>query len=144
MSDVAVRLELEALNRIGELERLSAAVDRFLDNMKVDAEIRYAVLFAVEELFTNVVKYAFDDQEPHRVGIQLLRAGSELALTMEDGGKPFDPTSAPVPDTTLALSERPVGGLGLFLLRQMSSRMEYWRIAGSNRIRVHFTLPDTA
>ena len=135
-------LELEALDRLAELERVTASVDRCLDDLKADAETRYAVQFAVEELFTNIVKYAFDDHIPHRVRIQLFHAGSELTLTMEDGGRPFDPTAAPVPDTTLALNERPVGGLGLFLLRQMSSRMDYWRIASTNCVRVHFALPD--
>jgi anti-sigma regulatory factor (Ser/Thr protein kinase) len=138
------RLELQALNRLEELDRLTEAVDRFLDDLKVDAEMRYAVQFAVEELFTNIVKYAFEDQGSHRVSIQLVRTGPELALIMEDEGRPFDPTAAPVPDTTLALDERPVGGLGLFLLRRMSSGMEYWRTARTNRIRVHFTLPDVA
>lgn len=140
MSASGDRVTLRAMSRLDELTALSEALDAFLGSRNTDEETRYAVQFALEELFSNIVKYAFDDDRPHPVDIVLRLADAGLMLTMDDDGKPFDPTAAPRPDTTSALEDRPVGGLGLYLLRQMSSGMEYRRVGDRNRTTVLFGL----
>ena len=55
-------------------------------------------------------------------------------LTVTDDGHPFDPREVPEPDIQLPVEERPVGGLGIHLLRKMSDRMEYGREGGRNRL----------
>jgi len=55
-------------------------------------------------------------------------------LTVTDDGHPFNPLEAPEPDTTLPVEERPIGGLGIYLLRKMFDRMDYTRTDGKNRV----------
>lgn len=132
------RLALQAVNRIEELARLSDPLDEFLDRADADAETRHAVRFALEELFSNIVNYAYDDERSHRIEIELSAGQDGLALTLEDDGRAFDPGTAAPPDTTSPLDERPIGGLGLFLLRRLASGMAYQRIGGRNRTTVWF------
>ena len=58
----------------------------------------------------------------------------DLVLTIEDGGLPFDPTQVAEADTTLSAEERPIGGLGIFLVRQLMDTVAYQRVEGKNRL----------
>ena len=57
-----------------------------------------------------------------------------------DDGAAFDPTSKADPDTTLGLDDRPVGGLGLYLVRQLMTEVRYRRLRGRNRLTMRRTL----
>ncbi len=57
-----------------------------------------------------------------------------VALCLEDDGLAFDPLAAPMPDTDAALEDRPIGGLGIYLLREMMDELEYVQVEGRNRL----------
>ena len=59
-------------------------------------------------------------------------ADKELCFVIRDKGKPFDPTAQDEADTTLSLEERPIGGLGIYLVRQLMDSINYERIDGQN------------
>ena len=56
---------------------------------------------------------------------RLANSGNDLVVTIKDRGKPFDPSKIPPPDTKAALSERKVGGLGMFLMRELMDEIRY-------------------
>ena len=88
----------------------------------------------VDELVTNCIKYAYSDAREHVIEVELQIADGELTVTVVDDGQPFNPLTVPTPDTSLALEERPLGGLGLHLLRQLSDGMSYERRGNQNRV----------
>jgi serine/threonine-protein kinase RsbW len=94
----------------------------------------------VEELFMNVARYAYPEGVKGLVEIHwwVPRTGV-LAVELADQGAPFDPLSKEAPDLTLPLEERPIGGLGLFLVRRMTSALEYRREGDWNRLRFEMT-----
>lgn len=82
----------------------------------------------------NSIQYAYPEGVE---GMITLLAGYEadnrmLRFTLIDQGTPFDPTAVPEADTTLALEERPIGGLGIFLIKQIMDKVEYKYTDGSN------------
>ncbi len=100
----------------------------FLDGVlaaeAASASAAYAVSFAVEELFTNMVKYSRGSRND--VAIDVERNGDRLVIRMvEDDVEPFDTTHWADPETTRSLSERKVGGLGIHLLRQLVDELHY-------------------
>jgi anti-sigma regulatory factor (Ser/Thr protein kinase) len=96
----------------------------------------YLANLTIEEIVTNCIKYGFNDDGTHLIEITLRLLENEMALTVTDDGHAFNPLEAPVPNTHLPVEERPVGGLGILLLRRMSDRMDYVRANGKNHTTV--------
>ncbi len=98
-----------------------------------DSHIQFARL-AIDEVVSNCVKYGYADSLVHHIEIELALEGGTLALVLIDDGLPFNPLEHPEPDTSLPVEERPIGGLGIHLLRKMADRLEYRRTEGRNRL----------
>ncbi len=105
--------------------------------LRVNAASETLILFAnlaIEELVTNSLKYGYDDDGEHTVDVTLYFAERALSLIFIDDGKPFDPLTAPVPDLSLELEDRPIGGLGIYMLQEMADSMRYARQDGLNHV----------
>lgn len=97
-----------------------------------------------EELLVNVFSYAYEDgnQGDAVIGLKKIFIDTEefLAFMVKDWGKPFNPFSqAKSPDLTLDIDERPIGGLGVFLIRQISDHQLYSYSDNCNTIYVFFS-----
>jgi anti-sigma regulatory factor (Ser/Thr protein kinase) len=104
---------------------------------EVEAPLRPAVDLALEELFTNVVKYGRPSEAPVRIEIAPIVGGVEVSL-IETEADPFDAARAPDADTNLSLERRQPGGLGLHLTRKMVDSIEYRYAAQSRTGRTTF------
>ena len=96
-----------------------------------------------EELLVNVFSYAYPDGEEGKaiVGLREVHFDGEslLCFSVKDWGSPFDPFSeAPEPDLSLDAESRPIGGLGIFLIRSVSKHQSYSRDGGANIIEIYF------
>ena len=129
-------LQLTIRKDLQSLISLNSLVIPFLERQQVPGRETYAVRLAVEELLTNCIK--FTRQEPYSDDVDvLLEVGVEgILLRLEYEGPDFDPRDAPVPDVGAPLAERPLGGLGLYLVQNMVDDLEYARIDGRNRVDV--------
>ena len=87
---------------------------------------------ALEEAVTNVVMYAYPAGEEGDVDIVAALSEGSLLFTISDKGIPFDPTKKEDADITLGVEERQIGGLGIFLVRQLMDTVEYERKDGYN------------
>ncbi len=138
-----LRNELAALTGFGEqvLTHLGNACPP-----KPDQATNSAVLLILDELLTNVIKYAHPLERPgHRLIVVQLRVGSgEVGIEIEDDGTPFDPTvelPASVDGAEIPLEERTVGGWGLSLVRRTADSMSYRRAHDRNHVTVHKRFP---
>ena len=129
-------LRLTIANRLVELERAEAEIAAFLDRRRVPPARRYAASLALEELLTNIIKYGYGDAAEHAIDIRVESGDRELALTLEDDGHPFDPTTLATPDTGQRIEDRAVGGLGIHLVRKMTDGMTWRREGGKNIVRI--------
>lgn len=92
------------------------------------------VVLAVDELATNTALYGYRDR-PGTVDVVVRRAGPDLFVILRDRAPTFDPRTVPPPDLTLPIEERPIGGLGLHLVRHMVDDLQHRsRMGGGNEI----------
>jgi serine/threonine-protein kinase RsbW len=127
-------LTLQVRNVVEAIRPASQAAEAWLDRCGLPADARFFVSLAIEELVTNCIKHAYDDAEEHSIEIVLSVTGQALTMLVIDEGQAFDASQVPPPDLSLALEQRPIGGLGIHLLRELSDGMSYERREGKNRL----------
>jgi serine/threonine-protein kinase RsbW len=90
----------------------------------------------IEEILVNIWRYAYPEGSPGTVVVTYsVPKPGEIALEVGDQGMEFDPLTAAVPNLTEDLEGRPVGGLGIFLLKSFAKSLQYRRHQGWNRLR---------
>ena len=92
-----------------------------------NAETSHNMKVALDEILTNIISYAYDDAKEHIIVIRLSLDQEKWTVEVEDDGRPFNPLNAPEPDTKQLLGERPIGGLGIHLVRKLIDELEYRR-----------------
>ena len=133
-------ISLSIGNDVAELQRLNLAVHRFLSDRNVHGNAREMIDLTLEEVITNIIKYGHADNRPHAIAVSISLPAGEAVLRIEDDGHPFDPLAIPPLDTSQPLDERPVGGLGIHLIRKMAKAISYQRLDGGNRLEVRINL----
>ena len=128
------RLFQRSFEAIGELAGFTREVFR---HEQIDQRILPTVDLAIEELFTNMVKYANGTEAAVRVSLEAVSGGVEVTLT-DYGVERFDPTRAPEVDVNAPLESRVPGGLGLHLIRKMVDSIDYGYEDGSRQGRITF------
>jgi serine/threonine-protein kinase RsbW len=99
-----------------------------------DPAVVPGVVLAVDEAATNIIMHGYGRQGGE-IDIKLSRRGDALVVHLSDQAPPFDPTTIPPPDLTLPLDKRPVGGMGIFLMRKVMDDVSYRRTPdGSNKL----------
>jgi anti-anti-sigma factor len=119
-------------NRLSELERVGHAVEEFGQRLGLPANVTFELSLAVDEVVTNIISYAYDDGREHKVVIRLEEQSGDIIVEIEDDGRPFNPLTVPEPRVDLPLEERPIGGLGMHLVRKVTDAVEYHRRGNRN------------
>ena len=95
-----------------------------------------AVQVALDEVLSNTVRSGFSADRVGRIDVRFEVVDGVLDILVVDDGPAFDPLARPAPDTGAPLEARPVGGLGIHLVRQLMDSVEYERREGRNRLRL--------
>lgn len=119
-------------NDIREIPQLSAFVESVCEEASLDMGVTMSLNLALEEAVSNVMMYAYPEGTVGRVVVEASLEEGCLVFVLRDKGKPFDPTAAPEADITLGVEERPIGGLGIFLVRQIMDSVRYVREGDEN------------
>ncbi|MGL4460769.1 MAG: ATP-binding protein [Planctomycetia bacterium] len=128
---------LHLTNDLTDLDRLRHALDATATEWGVADDVVCAVELAVEELFVNVVRHGYPPSPPdppRPIDVRLERCDGGLEIELVDAGRPFDPTALPPPPLDAPLDDRPVGGLGVYLVQRTMDRVAYRRMAGRNHL----------
>ena len=123
---------LSLRNEIDEIPRLHRFVHTIAEEMGMDARKTMNLNLALEEAVSNVILYAYPAGTDGRVDIDASLGDDRVVFTVTDSGVPFDPTASALPDLTLDVDKRPVGGLGIFLVRRIMDAVDYVREDGKN------------
>ena len=119
----------------GALSRLTSFLREALAAAGVDPEAGYAFELALEEIFVNVLSHgSVPGGSPRQFEARITAAVGEVNMVLSDDGRPFDPLSQPRPALDVPLEERPVGGLGIHLVREMMDKVTYWHADGRNHL----------
>ena len=119
-------------NHLAEIERVSHMVEAFGEQHGLPARLLFEINLALDEVLTNVISYAHADGAEHDIAVRLSLAGRDLLVEVEDDGRPFNPLEAPEPDISRPVEDRPIGGLGLRLVRKLMTGLAYRRQQGKN------------
>ena len=125
------------------VEDLNTSLEAVLTRHGIDAGVRGDVRLIVEELASNAIAYGGVGQ--HELSVNIAIAGDLLTLEFRDEGAPFDPLSTAPPDLEADIMDRPIGGLGLYLIRQIAEETHYRRVDDANLLRVSLRIatPET-
>lgn len=105
----------------------------FADAHAVPAAVRRSINIALDELLTNAMLYGLSDRGGRgEVRVDAELHADRLEVTLSDNGKPFDPFTRSAPDTTLSVEDRPIGGLGIHLVRRLVDDVRYERRSDRN------------
>lgn len=129
---IPMEKELAITNSIEELTKLPSFVEDVCDTLGWGPEKVFNLNLVLEEALSNVVLYAYPEGEQHNIYVSAYTTSDDLVFQIKDTGKPFDPTQVPDVDTSLSAEERQIGGLGVFLIKQIMDRVEYQRQDGQN------------
>ena len=119
-------------NDIETIPQLNEFIDTVAEEIGLDMSLTMSLNLAIEEAVVNVMEYAYPEGEQGNVDIEVIADDKWLTFIISDNGIPFDPTTQEDADTTLSAEERPIGGLGIFLVRQLMDSINYQRKDGKN------------
>ena len=119
-------------NDISEISKLNQFVEEIGEEFSLSPAIVFNLTLVLEEAVVNVINYAYPKDEHESIYLSARLHEGSIVLVLTDTGVEFDPTLAPEADITLSAEERPIGGLGIFLIRQIMNEVKYERIDGKN------------
>ena len=122
--------------RFNPIKDKSAEIIEYLmasPDIPQDEGLQFKIRLSVEEAVENVVRYAYQGGIGWmEAGTELSDDGVELNIVLRDAGTPFNPLEKDDPDTTLSADDRDIGGLGIFLCKQMMDSIDYRYEDGCN------------
>lgn len=126
-------------NNLSELDRLAAFARDIGRDDGLDEDRVFALQLCLEEAVTNIIMHgSAQEGSGKHIWVTIAQAAPCLVACLEDDGSPFDPTKVPPPQQPSSLEEAPVGGLGVHLIRKLTTDMHYERIGGRNRLILEF------
>lgn len=138
MSDKAIEFSIN-----NKLEDASLAIERlekFMLEHTVPNELINKILLCMDELVTNIITHAYPDSSDRKISIECALSDTDITIEIHDDGVPFDPTKSAKPNINLPLAERPVGGLGIHLVRNIMDMVQYQRDGNFNILKISKSL----
>jgi sigma-B regulation protein RsbU (phosphoserine phosphatase) len=130
-------------NDTKEVPRLAAFVDEVCEAVGFSPSVTMQMNLAIEEAVVNVMNYAYPHGTRGDVTIEAVSNDVRLKFTIIDSGTPFDPTVKANADITLSAEERPIGGLGIYLVRQIMDSINYERVDNRNVLTLRKKIEKT-
>jgi serine/threonine-protein kinase RsbW len=121
-------------NDVSELDKVLNLVADLCARHSISEDTEYDLKLALDEVVSNVARHAYPAGEHHEFTLQVSVDDQEFVARVEDDGTAFNPLEHPEPNLDVPLEERSEGGLGIFLVRQIMSSVEYQRTEGKNVI----------
>jgi len=129
---MADQIELTLVNCAEEIARGQDSLEQFASEHAIADRKLHEVQLALEEHLTNIVRYGHADGGKHPIQVLIRLIPGELQIRIEDDGCPFNPLEHPTPDMSKPIEERPIGGMGVHMMRHSLDEMKYRRAEGKN------------
>jgi serine/threonine-protein kinase RsbW len=127
-----MRKQLKLKNQIGELARVNQFIEELGDELGLDMELQMNLNLVMEEMVSNIIFYAYPEGSVADIDVTAESNGNELILVLSDQGKAFDPTLKDDADPNVNPALRDIGGMGIFIVKNIMNEVTYQRLAGKN------------
>lgn len=129
--------QLKVTADISKLDQVLAFADTILEEAGCSPKAQMQIDVAVEEIFVNIAHYAYPSGSGEAViYIEMDESSKTVKITFEDEGIPYDPLKNKDPDITLSAEDRPIGGLGIFMVKKSMDEVSYEYSDGKNRLTI--------
>ena len=132
--------KLTIVNRIDELERVARFVDEIANELNLDEEMHMNVGLVLEEMVSNVIFYAYSKDCEETIELSAKSDGQTLTFMLCDNGRAFDPTQSESNDMEADPAERPLGGMGIFIVKNIMNNVNYQRLEGRNLVTMNVNI----
>jgi sigma-B regulation protein RsbU (phosphoserine phosphatase) len=129
---ITMRKELTIKNRVAELERVRDFVDDIGHSLNLAEELLMNLQLVMEEMVSNVIFYAHPEGSDADISLSAESDSRELTFVLSDHGPEFDPTLRDDPDINLPPDQREIGGMGIFIVKNLMNEVTYQRLEGRN------------
>ena len=122
----------ELKNSLSELDYLCEHLENYGQKIGLSKKIVFEINLALDELFTNIISYGFNDDQEHLIKVTIKPQKEELCLRIEDDGIPFNPIEFETPDVACSVENCKIGGLGIHIMRKLMDDICYQRSDDKN------------
>ncbi len=119
-------------NDLSELAPLAGIVEEFCERNEMPMKLAFNLKLALDEMITNTVSYGYEDGEKHTIEVRIMREGDTFTVELEDDAQAYNPLEAPEADLEAEIDDRPIGGLGVHLVRTIMDTVNYRRDGDRN------------
>ena len=121
-------------NQISELEKIAQFIEEICEELGLDMEMQMNLNLVIEEMVTNVIFYAYPKDVEAEIELLVKSDNDDKQLTfvLSDHGKPFDPTTRETTDLSVNPAERDLGGMGIFIVKNIMDEVTYQRLEDKN------------
>lgn len=131
-------------NEISEISRLYDFIEDIGKEFSLTPDVIFNLNLVLEEAVVNIINYAYPKEEHESIYLSARLHEGSVIFVLTDTGKEFDPTMVPDADITLSAQERQIGGLGIFLIRQIINEVKYERLEGKNVLTLKKSLTSNS
>ncbi|MEQ8168026.1 MAG: ATP-binding protein [Candidatus Eremiobacterota bacterium] len=128
---------------LSEIKHVESFFDRLTEKHNIPADTRFKIDMVMDEILTNIISYGYKDNREHYIDIYVHIENNIIKIVIEDDAIAFNPLLAPPPDLTIPLEERPIGGLGIYLVKTSVNTIDYARENGRNILSMTMDLSAT-
>jgi anti-sigma regulatory factor (Ser/Thr protein kinase) len=125
-------LSVTLVNRRSEIEGLHRLIEAFGGRHGVPDNVLFSLNLALDEIVTNIIVHGHTDSAEHNIHIAIALDDDVLEATVRDDAPPFNPVAVPPVDLSAPAAGRPVGGLGVHLVRSVMDHVDYRRDGAQN------------
>jgi serine/threonine-protein kinase RsbW len=119
-------------NQVEDLQRVAHFVEEIGEELKLSMELQMNLNLVMEEMVSNIIFYAFPNGTDATIELMAESDGTELTFVLSDQGREFDPTLKEDLDTDVNPAERELGGMGIFMVKNIMNKVTYQRLDGKN------------
>ena len=127
-----MKKELRLKNQVGELERVNRFIEEIGNELGLSMELRMNMNLVMEEMVSNVIVYAYPKDVEGEIELEAEYDGNELCFVLSDSGKEFDPTQKEDANPDINPTEREIGGMGIYIVKNIMNEVSYQRLEGKN------------
>ena len=137
-----MRKEICIKNKISELEKVAQFIEEISEELGLSMELQMNLNLVMEEMVTNVIFYAYPQDEEADIELLVKSDGKELTFVLSDQGKEYDPTAKEDSDMSVNPAERELGGMGIFIVKNIMNKVSYQRLEGKNLLTMTKGIAD--